>query len=89
MPANHRPRCDDDQSFFPGGPELIGNDPEQSVEQIERWPRLSTFQNSKLLPKPENLRHKLPAVTKKANEDPEPKQKKCTWAGVMAGTPRN
>jgi hypothetical protein len=41
---------DQDQSFFPGGPELMGNDPEQFVEQIEPRPWMSTFQNGELLP---------------------------------------
>jgi hypothetical protein len=27
----------------------MGNDPEQFVEQIERWPWMSTFQNRELL----------------------------------------
>jgi hypothetical protein len=70
MPANHRLRCDDDQSFFPSGPELMGNDPEQFVEQIEPWPRMSTFQNGELLPKREILQHKLAAVTKRRMSTP-------------------
>ena len=75
MPANHRLRRDDDQSFFPDGPETMGSDPEQFVEQIELWPRMSTFQNGELLPKREILQHKLPTATKKANEYSEPEQK--------------
>ena len=74
MPANHRLRRDDDPSFFPGGPERMGHDPEQFVEQIEPWPRMSTFQNGELLPEREIFQHKLPAVTRKANEYSEAKQ---------------
>jgi hypothetical protein len=75
MPSNHRLRRDDDQSFFPGGPELMGSDPEEFVEQIEPCPRMSTFQNGELLPKREILQHKLPMATKKANQYSEPEQK--------------
>ncbi len=53
----------------------MGNDPEQFVEQIERWPWMSTFQNRELLPKREILQHKLPTAAKKANEYSEPEQK--------------
>jgi hypothetical protein len=75
MPSNHRLRRDDDQSFFPGGLELMGSDPEQFVEQIEPWPRMSRFQNGELLPKREILQRKLPTATKKANQYSEPEQK--------------
>ena len=74
MPPNHCLWRDDDQSFFPGGPELMGNDPEQFVEEIEPWPRMPTFQNGELLPKHEILQHKLPTATKKANEYTKPEQ---------------
>ena len=53
----------------------MGNDPEQFVEQIERWPWMSTFQNRELLPKREILLHKHPSVAKKAKEYSEPEQK--------------
>ena len=75
MPANHRLRRDDDQGFFPGGPELIGHGPEQLVEQIEPWSRMSTFQNGELRAKREILQHQLPAATKKTNEYSEAEQK--------------
>jgi hypothetical protein len=75
MPSNHRLRRDDDQSFFPGGPELMDSDPEGFVEQIEPWAPMSTFQNGELLPKREILQHKLPMATKKANEYSEPEKK--------------
>jgi hypothetical protein len=52
----------------------MGHDPEQFVEQIEPWPRMSTFQNGELLPEREIFQHKLPAVTRKANEYSEAKQ---------------
>ena len=74
MPANHRLQCDDDPSFFPGGPEPMGHDPEQFVEQIQPWPRTSTFQNGELLPKREILQHQLSAAMKEANEYSEAKQ---------------
>lgn len=51
------------------------NDPEEFVEPIEPWPRMSTFQNCELLPKREILPHKPPAAAKKANEYSEPEQK--------------
>ena len=63
--------------FFPGGPELLGNNPEQFVEQIEPWPWMSTFQNAELLPQGEILQYKFPTVTKKANEYSEPEQKQA------------
>jgi hypothetical protein len=31
MPANHCLRRNDDQSFFPAGPEPVGNDPKEFV----------------------------------------------------------
>jgi hypothetical protein len=75
MPANHRLRCDGNQGFFSGGPELMGHGPEQLVEQIEPWSRMSTFQNGELLPKREILQHQPPTATKKANEYSEAEQK--------------
>ena len=54
---------------------LVGNDPEQFVEQIESWPRMSTFQNCELLPKREILQHNLPTATKHSNEYSQPEQK--------------
>jgi hypothetical protein len=74
MPPNHCLGRDDDQRFFPGGPELMGNDPEQFVEQFESWPRMPTFQNDELLPKRKILQHKLPTATKKTIEYTKPEQ---------------
>ena len=53
---------------------MTGNDPEQFVEQIEPWPRMSTFQNGELLPQREILQHKLPTASKHANEHSKPEQ---------------
>jgi len=77
MPPNHCLWGDHDQSFFPGGPELLGNNPEQFVEQIEPWPWMSTFQNGELLPQREIFQYKFPTAAKKANEYSEPKQEQA------------
>jgi hypothetical protein len=74
MRPNHCLWGDHDQSFFPGGPELRGNNPEQFVEQIEPWPWMSTFQNGELLPQREILQYAFPTAAKKANEYSEPEQ---------------
>src|ERR1700678_1256966 len=55
VPPDHCLWRHQDQSFLPGEPELMSNDPEQFVEQIEPWPRMSTFQNGELLPQREIL----------------------------------
>jgi len=78
MPSNHRLRRDDDQSFFPGGPELMGSDPEEFVEQIEPCPRMSTFQNGELLPKREILQNEIPATAEEANQYSDPEEKQAT-----------
>ena len=77
MPPNHCLWGDHDQSFFPGGPELLGNNPEQFVEQIEPWPWMSTFQNGELLPQREILQYTFPTAAKKANEYSEPEQEQA------------
>ena len=74
MPPKYCLWRDHDQSFFPGGPDLTGNDPEQFVDQIELWPRMSTFQYGELLPQREILQHKLPTASKNAIEHSKPEQ---------------
>jgi hypothetical protein len=75
MPTNHGLWCDHDQSLFPGGPESMGNNPEQFVEPLEPWPRMPAFQNGEQLPKREILQHKFSTAAKKTNEDPKREQK--------------
>jgi hypothetical protein len=70
--AEHRLCRDHNQSFFPGGPEAMGSNPRQFVDNIQPWPRTPTLQKSKLLPEGEVLQEKIPTVTKDAN--------KCTEA---------
>ena len=53
----------------------MGSDPEQFVEQIEPWPRMSTFQNGELLPKREILQDEMPKTTKRASKRSEREKK--------------
>ena len=74
MPPNYCLWRDHDQCLSPAGQDLTGNDPEQFVDQIEPWPRMSTFQNGELLPQRKILQHKLPTASKNANEHSKPEQ---------------
>jgi hypothetical protein len=75
MPSNHCLWRDYNQSFFPGGPELMANDPEQFVEQIQPWSRVSTFQNDELLSEGKILEDEMPTTTKRASKRSEPERK--------------
>jgi len=75
VPSNHCLWRDHNQSFFPGGPEAMGSDPKQFVENIQPWPRTPTLQKSKLLPEREVLQEKIPTVTKDANKCTEAEKK--------------
>jgi len=75
MPSNHCFWRDYNQSFFPVGRELMGNDPVQFVEQIQPWSRVSTFQNDERLPEGEILQDEMPMTTKRASKRSEPEKK--------------
>jgi hypothetical protein len=40
---------DRNEGLLPSGPESADGDPEELVEQVESWPRMSTFQDGELL----------------------------------------
>jgi hypothetical protein len=75
MPSNHCLRLNYNQSFFPAGPELMGNYSEQFVEAAQNRSRVATLQYSQLLSEREVLQDKMPTATKKADEYYEPQQK--------------
>ena len=68
MPANHGLGGDDNQSFFPGGPELTGNDPEEFVKEAQHRSRVSTLQHRELLSKREVLQDEMPTIAKSASK---------------------
>jgi hypothetical protein len=84
MPANHGLWRDHDHSLFPGGPKTSGNEPEQLVEPLEPWPRMSTFQNDELLSEGKILEDEMPTTTKRARKRSEPERKQIEHgAGVI------
>jgi hypothetical protein len=75
MPSNHRLRRDDNQSFFPGGPEPVGNDPEEFVEAAQHRSRVATFQYGELLPEREVFQYEMPTTAKRASKRSGPEKK--------------
>jgi hypothetical protein len=53
---------------------MHGN-PEELVEPVQVWPRLSSLQHGELLPEHEVLNYEIPAATKEASEGSEAEQK--------------
>ena len=49
VPTNHGFRRDDEECLFPAGPEPTSQQPEEPVEQIKPWTRMTPFQHGKLL----------------------------------------
>jgi hypothetical protein len=75
MPSNHRLRRDDNQSFFPGGPEPVGNDPEEFVEAAQHRSRVATLQYGELLPEREVFQYEMPTTAKRASKRSQPEKK--------------
>src|SRR5215468_1229518 len=59
MPADHRFRSDDQQRFFPAGPEAAGQDPEELIEDGQFGPSVSTLEYTELLTKCEVLHEQV------------------------------
>jgi len=68
MPANHRLGRDNNQSLFPGGPELMGNDPEEFVKEAQHRSRVATLQHRELLSKREVLQDEIATIAKCESE---------------------
>src|SRR5258706_15850762 len=49
VPTHHRFGRDRNEGLLPSGPESADGDPEELVEQVYSWPRVSTFQDGELL----------------------------------------
>src|SRR5712692_142925 len=49
VPTHHGFGRDRNEGFLPSGPESADGDPEELVEQVWSWPRMTTFQHGELL----------------------------------------
>jgi hypothetical protein len=75
MPSNHRLGRDDEQGFFPCGPEPMGKDLEEFVGGTLHRSRVPTLQHRELLSEREVLQDKMPTAMKRASERSEPEKK--------------
>jgi len=49
VPPDHGFPCDDEERLFPAGPEPTSKQPEEPVEYLKPWARMTPFQHGKLL----------------------------------------
>ncbi len=55
MPPSHGFGPDDNESPFPLGPQMLGDNPEEAINMVQMWPCISTLQGHELLTKGEIL----------------------------------
>ena len=71
VPTDHGFRCDDEECLFPAGPEPTSQQPDESVEPIKPWVRMTPFQHGKLLAKCQILEQEALTRAKEANDGSE------------------
>jgi len=69
--------------LFPAGPASANQQPEEFVEQIQLWARMTPFEHDKLLTKCQVFEKKTMTRTKEANQRPEPESKETKHCGKL------
>jgi hypothetical protein len=68
VPPDHRFGCDNQERLLPPGPARANEQPEEPVEEIKPWARMTPFQHGKLLAQCQILEQEALARAKEANE---------------------
>jgi hypothetical protein len=77
VPADDGFGPNDKERFLPRRPDPPSDYPEELIEGGKTRARMSTYQDSELLPEQEILQNKIPANTKEANQGSDPEEKKA------------
>ena len=93
MPSDYGIWQNENECYFPSGPESERHDPEEFVERTKVRPTMLTFWNCELLAEGKVLQHQAAATAKRANDGSaaKPKQvergRQITAQGILSYVP--